>query len=476
MVTAFVPHQWQLDAAQAYADLGGVFIGLDPGVGKTYALALIAQRDPDGTVLCTPAPRQAVAQLRSYGVPAYEAARGPGEGVAVVTYAWLTREAHADFFETVRPRHVLLDEYHMVRGLGHSARRRLERYLVEHLAVRVAVATGSPMSGRLHDFAYGLTWALRSHVRHLVPQLRSGLDALDELLNRSPSAREDFRRRLTETPGVFLDVEAGQYTGKIEFSVTRLDPVAVLPNTWTTPSGVLIESAAHAAEVERQLAWGFYLDAQPPPSRRYLDARRRWGATVRRAIEHGLADTEVQVRAVEPEAYAVWLAEVEREGPVAEPAPVWLPGAAERFEWLARRVAAYAKPPLIWAEHRGLQERVSRSLALPLHREGCRSASTGVLPTEHDSPAVLSVDACYQSYNLQTTRSTNLILEPQADPEIMKQLIGRTARQGQLEPVVTVDLALSGPRAEATLRAAIARAKLVNEMTGKNNPLLTLEY
>lgn len=473
MAEPFTPHQWQLDAVQAFDDLDGVFIGLDPGVGKTYALALIARRDPEGTLLLTPAPRQAVAQFRSYGVPAYELARGPGEGVAVATYAWLTRRERAGFFAQHRPRVVLLDEYHMVRGLGHSARRRLERYLVERPEVRVAVATGSPMSGRLHDFAYGLTWALRSRVRGLVPPLRAGLDALDEHLAASTSAREDFRRRLAATPGVFLDVQAGQYEGRIDFRVLRMAPVARLPATWETPSGVLIGSAAHAAEVDRQLSWGFYLDVRPRPSERYLEARRVWGATVRRAVEQGLADTEVQVRELEPARYQVWLEAQRREGDVADPSVVWLPEAERALRQVDQWVAEYSSPPLVWAEHRALQDAVARGLDVPLHREGCR-AWDGGMPTDHTQTAVLSIDACYQSYNLQANRSTNLVLEPQPDPEVMKQLIGRTARQGQPEPVVRVDLVANGPRGLTALREAHARASLVLETTGKNNPLLKL--
>jgi hypothetical protein len=477
-VVDFTPHQWQSDAIAAYHELGGVFVGADPGTGKTYVAARIAAACAR-PLLLTPAPRQAVVQLREYGVDAYLAAdrkRHPQSGhVAVATYAWLTRAENAAFFETYRPSDVLMDEYHMVRGLGHSARVRLERYLVARPEVRVGVFTGSPMSGRLHDFAYGLTWALRSRVKHLVPQLRAGLDALDDHLAKSPSAREDFHRRLAATPGVWLDVAAGQYPGKIVFELLRPPggPVARLGDTWETPSGMLIASAAHAAEVDRQLAWGFYLDAEPRPSERYLEARRRWGGIVRRAILQGLADTEVQVRELEPDAYARWVWEAAREGELAPSRARWLPEAERVLRWVDQQVARSPSPPLVWAEHRALQDAVARGLDVPVHREGCR-AWDGGLPTDHEQTAVLSIDACYQSYNLQSNRSYNLVLEPSSDPEVLKQLIGRTARQGQPEPEVHVGLVLNGPAAERALRTAHARAILVKETTGKNNPILQL--
>lgn len=226
---AFTPHRWQLDAIAAYETLGGVFVAADPGTGKTYVAARIAAARPR-PLLLTPAPRQALAQLRSYGVTAYLAAdrkaaargaRGARGHVAIATYAWLTRKEQAEYLTNGRFSDVLLDEYHMVRGFEHSARRRIERELVARPEVRVAVFTASPMSGRIHDFAFGLRWALRSRVRHLIPPLVSGLDALEDHLSRSPSAREDFRRRLEATPGVWLAVDAGHYPGTVRFELLR---------------------------------------------------------------------------------------------------------------------------------------------------------------------------------------------------------------------------------------------------------------
>lgn len=476
---AFTPHRWQLDAIAAYETLGGVFVAADPGTGKTYVAARIAAARPR-PLLLTPAPRQALAQLRSYGVTAYlaadrrTAARADRGHVAIATYAWLTRKEQAEYLTNGRFSDVLLDEYHMVRGFEHSARRRIERELVARPEVRVAVFTASPMSGRIHDFAFGLRWALRSRVRHLIPPLVSGLDALEDHLSRSPSAREDFRRRLEATPGVWLAVDAGHYPGTVRFEILRPPggPAARLPATWVTPGGLAVKSAAHAAEVDRQLAWGFYLDADPRPSERYLEARRRWGAIVRRVAATGLADTEEQVRDVEPAAYAWWVREAAHEGDVAETSPRWLPG-SHRLIWWVGDLVREAPPTLVWADHRALQDTIANALGVPRHREGCRA--DGRLPTDHGRTAVLSIDSCYQSYNLQATHAHNLILEPQADPERMKQLIARTARQGQPADVVHVGIVLNGPRAENALRTAHARAILVRELTGKSNPLLTLD-
>jgi hypothetical protein len=487
VTTPFQPHPWQTTAAADYDRLGGVFIGLDPGAGKSYALSRIAARCRRPLVVAPAAAvRQTMGQFRSYGVVAFEAkaARsGLLDGVAFASYTWLTGAAQEDFFDQYRPTDILLDEFHMVRGLSNSARKRLERYLVANPAVRVAVSTASPMSGALTDFAFGLRWALRGGVKGLVPELRSGVEALDARLQRDPAARAAFRARLEATPGVYLDVgDTGRYLGDVVLSVVRQPPALVLPDTWETPSGFLIESAAHAAQVERQLAWGWYYDTDPRPSDGYVAARRAWGGVVARTVAQGLADTEYLVRALQPEAYARWAAAEAAEGALAAPVPhlvdanyirralELLPNDTEH-DYFAEPPAA---PALIWAESRGLQTYAAQYGRAPLFREGGRERTTGqYLPDYRGRRAVASIDACHQSLNLQHF-SHNLVLEPPGDPEVWKQLIGRTARQGQTAARVTCDVIVNCGAAERALRTAVARAKVVYETTGKKNPLLQL--
>lgn len=468
----FTPHAWQTSAVAAYERYGGVFVGLDPGVGKTYAAAQIAARCRRPLVVAPAAAvKQTMAQFRAYGVGcrrANDPLAGAVGGVAFASYTWLTGAAQADFFERYRPTDVLMDEFHEVRGLDNSARKRLERYLVAHPAVRVGVFTASPMSSRVHDFAYGLHWALRAGVRGLVPPLRAGLDALQTQLDRDPAARADFRRRLEATPGVFLDSgDAGRYAGVLELHVLRRAPALVLPPTWETPSGFLIESAAHAAEVEKMLAWGYYPEVSPRPSAAYVEARRRWGGVVRRAVDQGLADTEYQVRGLQPEAYAVWASAEAAEGPLAEAEAVWVSTALDLPE------TPEGRPALVWAHHRALQDHVASTLRAPLFREGARSREGSYLPDYRGRVAVASIEACHQSLNLQHF-SHSLVLEPPSDPEVWKQLLGRTARQGQTAARVTCDVVVNCLAAERALRGAVDKARSVYETTGKSNPLLTL--
>lgn len=473
------PHPWQTAAVDAYERLGGVFVGLDPGAGKTWTAAAIARRCRRPLVV---APAAAIPQtmlmFREYGVRCELAKHGgyfttPTPPVAFASYTWLQQSAQADFFQRFRPSDVLMDEFHEVRKVfTNSAAKRAERWLMEAPATRVGVFTGSPMTQLVTDFGHGLTWALRGHVRGLVPPTRSGLEMLAERLDGDAAARAGFYSRLVAQPGVFLDsAGAGAYSGKVELRLVRRAPTVVLNDAWELPDGYMLVGAAQAAAMAKMLAWGYWPQVTPRPTERYLDARRAWARTVRDVVGTGAADTESQVRVLRPEAWAAFDA-VESDEPLGTHETVWVDDAPLRAT-LFDHVSA-DRPTIVWAYHRGLQQRAAEILRCPWHGPGGVDASGVRLEDSRARLVVASIEACHQSLNAQHF-SHNVILEPQADPEIMKQLIGRTARQGQTSPSVTVDLVVNSNAAENALRASVVRARLVQQTTGKTNPILGLE-
>jgi hypothetical protein len=475
----FTPHPWQTAAVDAYFAHGGVFVGLDPGVGKTWAAAAIARRCRRALmVVPASALRQTMRMFESYGVPTFPASQLPADAthgastgaVVFATYTWLQRAAQANFIERYAPTDVLMDEFHMARGLGNSARKRIERYLVADSSVRVGVFTASPMSRSIRDFAFGLTWALRGGVRGLVPQTIAGIEALEARLEAHPDAAEHFHALLARTPGVFLDVgDVGRYTGAVTLRVVDVPPALTLPDTWELPDGWMLESPAEAADVAKMLAYGYWPSRNPRPSDTYVAARRRWAGVVRRCIETGAADTEFQVRALRSDEYAAWAAAAE---PQAEPVPQWeTRSLSNSIERTARWTPANT---LIWAHHRALQDQAGHELLAPVFREGARDAVGTFLTDYRGDRAVCSIAACYQSLNLQHF-SHNVVLEPPADPEVWRQLIGRTARQCQTAPEVTVDIIVRGPVFAQALRNAIDAAARVRTLTGKSNPILQLQ-
>jgi len=409
-------------------------------------------------------------------VPAWRADKDyppvDGFGAAFASYTWLTRKAQADFFERYRPSDVLMDEFHEARGLQNSARKRLERYCIANPSVRVGVFSASFVTDRVVDYGFGLSLALRGRVRGLVPPTRAGLEMLQERFDADPGAYAAFVARLRATPGVFSDGDGvGRYDGEVVVSVIRREPALVLPDTWELPDGYLLTSPAQAAEVSRLMAWGAWLRVTPRPSEAYLAARRAWAHCVRGVIATGAADTAEQVQALRPEAYAAYV-EAEDAEPRGAEEVVWEDHEATR--WLVRELAdsptTLRRGAIVWADRRALQEQAAYQLHCPLHRERGRDAA-GVRIDETTAPLVVaSIEACHAGFNCQAF-SHSLVLEPPSDPEVWRQLIGRTARQGQRSPRVTVDIVVNCESSANALRTAIARAKV----SGKPNPILQLD-
>jgi hypothetical protein len=432
-----------------------------------YATMRAPESAPAGVI------KQTMAMFRSYGVECAEVRANPHldwAGVAAfASYTWLQQAAQAEFFERFRPTDVLLDEFHLCRNLKtNSAAKRLNRYLVANPAVRVAVFTASPWSRGLGDVAPGLRFALRK--RAPLPPTNDGVEMLAERLASDPDARREWFARLAATPGVYLDSDgAGAYQGRVELRVIRREPALTLPDTWELPDGWLLGSASEAAGAARNLAWGFYRTRTPRPTPEFLEARRAWGQVVRRVTERGAADTESQVRELRPDEWAAYQAVADRQPPYREEA-VWK-GPSQ----LRSLVSGQPDGTIIWANSVELQRRVSSLLGVPWHHEQGEDAD-GVRLDEATAPVVVaSMRACSVGFNPQARFHHNLVLEPLADQELMKQLVARTARQGQPRDVVTVDLVLNCREAEFALTESIRRARIAYEATGKKNPLLQLE-
>lgn len=457
---AFAPHPWQQAAIESYFDRGGLFCGLGPGAGKTYTAAMIAKRCAKPLVM---APAAVIPQTQrmfsEYGAP----------NVTFASYTWLQQAKQAEFFQRFRPTDILLDEAHRARRVAtNSASKRMWQYLMTNPAVRVGWFTGSPSSGSGEDFAYGLRAALRGGAP--VPATLHGIRDWSARLESDPEYRAEFLARLQATPGVFLDAGLPSYDGRVAITVRHQEPALRLGADWVLPDGWFLGSPAEAAHVAKAMAWGYWPRVTPRPAEEYLEARRIWGAVVRGIRERDASWTESQIRELRPREYQAWRAVADRHEPLPEPEAVWVDDAGLR----AALRAADQPGTIIWAHSRAVQRRAAEILGVPHHGALGRDAS-GLRLDETTQPVVVaSLTACSEGYNAQQFYR-NVFLEPPSDPEVLRQAIGRTARQGQRQSTVHVDLVLCGEEYRNSLRAAIARAKLVQETTGNTNPILQLE-
>lgn len=450
---------WQQCAVTQWHERNGLLVVAGVGSGKSLVGARVAATGSRPVVVVPAAVRQQTeAMYRAYGTT----------GAVFISYTQLTLAKNAELLEALRPDVLVLDEAHRIkRVMTNSAAKRIQRYLVANPAVRVCVLSASLITDRVTDFCHLAHWALRGAVRGLVPQTRSGAEQLQERLDADPAVRAEFMRRLLSTPGVMDQTTDAEYQGRVEVRVIRREPALTLPATWELPDGYLLTSPAQAAEVSRLMAWGAWLRVTPRPSERYLAARRAWSHTVRGVIGTGAADTELQVRALRPAAFAAYV-EAENAEPRGAEEVVWEDHEAT---WgLHSLVCQYYVRTIVWADRRALQDQAAYQLDCPLHRERGLDAD-GVRLDETRAPLVVaSIEACSAGLNCQTF-SHNLVLEPPSDPETWRQLIGRTARQNQTAPIVTVDIVVNCAAAENALRTAIARARV----SGKPNPILQLD-
>lgn len=420
-------HEWQQASIAAYFDYGGAFIAMPVGAGKSTVAAEIARRCEKPCVL---APARGILQLEEMFANAPDAVFKSHTAMCrAAADGWLEENAFSD---------VIIDEAHMLKNIStNTAARRLNRYLVENPAVRVCWITGTPIARSLGDAVHGLRFALRK--RAPLPSTREGIRRLVAQVDGSEQAQLLFFDQLKNTPGVFIDT-APSYDGEIQLTVVHRD--AVLP---------LDEDAAYW---ERgPAAWGVKYRVDPPFSDAFRAARREWNATVQYLIDARSCDTEEQARSVRPELYAKYRAVADAE-PDYQQVVEWADDSA------LRQVLTDVQPgTLVWAHHRAVQEKAAEIL-------GCAREPGGPI-------AVLSMKSHSTVLNLQQYH-TNIVLEMLPEADLMNQLIGRTARQGQRSPVVRVDLVCAGQHARKTLARAVFRANLIRNTTGTSNPLCRL--
>jgi hypothetical protein len=488
---------WPIQAA-AINDIvleSGAFLPIGVGRGKALIslltpVALGAKRP----VLFVPAALRD--QTNDYVIPEMKKHWKLDSNLKVVGYSELSLAKNANMLEELQPDLIILDECHRVSRVQAGRTKRLVRWFRNHPETLCVAMSGTVSQRSLKDFGHIIGWCLKDNAPLPAPwrELAEWADALDEKVpdvqraapgalmrfcQDGENARQGFRRRLVETPGVVATAESelGTSLRVIRYQDLQIPPriasmLETMRKTWTTPNGDIIVNAVDLWRHVRELALGFWYRWDPKPPRDWLDARKKWKAYVRETLKHnrrGL-DTELQVWnecAKEPEQKGI-------ENPVwrewreikdtfkPNTVPVW----EDKFaaiaveKWILERHEK-GETGIVWTEHQAFGEEFSHIYF--------GAGNSHILDTQ-ERAIVASVKAHSEGKNLERF-SKNLVVAPMTSGKAWEQLLGRTHREGQKADTVTCEVFLHVPELRASFDQARADAVYLEDTSGNRQKL-----
>lgn len=303
----------------------------------------------------------------------------------------------------------------------------------------------------------------------------NGNDSLEEV-------RKGIARRIFETPGV-ISSDKSYVDAKLEivlrdvplggpedehFKVLRGDPDdhEDFPG-WRDPGGDIIADPMEMWRVACSLALGFwtYWDPQPPDG--WYQARKAWHAGVRAVLQASRTlDTVAQVANAVDRGEIPDLVEDLAAWREAEPTfkqcnnvnctldhrKIVDGREVNKYhslaEWVGDSALCYAQDwvkegGIVWTQHTHFGRELARRTGAPYFEDaGLTADKRQSIVRTNEKGIIASVQANGTMRNLQQYRR-NLFASIWPVGYIVEQCIGRTHRQGQRAPVVTVDWAIS---------------------------------
>lgn len=423
-------------------------------------------------------------------------------GVYVFGYSEVSQEDNSDILEKVCPDLIVADEVQALRRRESARTRRFLRYMRKNSCKFVAM-TGSPVNDSLMDFAHLLELCLGkgSPLPADYPTLSAMADAIDNegqpdatgigalalMMDDGETAREAFKKRFWETPGVIVTDEASSNLPiEIrEFPIAPpqciTDALAELDNRWAW-DGEEYDKTLDISRLQRQLTQGYFYRAVWPggiPDREYLEKKNAWKRAVRARLTHqnrvgqdspALLEAMAEAGAWTPVEWADWVGVRDRPEPTRVPIEVdrWLVDLTWR--WLHN----VGEPGIVWVSSPVVGKWLEES-GIPYYGEGQdeelnKLASECLDGGRPIMPIACSIAAHGTGKNLQAW-SKNLVLYPPSQNTIWEQLIGRTHRPGQKADRVTVDIILASVAALRAMQGAWEDAAFVCEAIGQKQRL-----
>lgn len=427
--------------------------------------------------------------------PAYEAQFNLPEPPVYMSYEMLSHRNHVHRLTELAPSVILCDEAHRLRNTKTAAvAKRVQRYLRRNPDTVFAPMSGTFTGGSLLDYAHLARWALGSGCP--LPVDRPILEAWSRVMDvdtKEPPTAVDYRRveplkawagedkprralykRVTSAPGMIFSEEASSdqpiYLTEWKPSVPRSvkDALDKLDASWLLPDDTEVIDQLRAATAAKQVSLGFYMRWKWPVrgevDHKWLKLRSDYYREVRAVcgrgkegyetvglVERAIASADTYIPGVLYDAHRKWKAIEGRAEPIPE--AVWFDESTiQAAVDLAREQPS---PTIIWYQNICVGE--------ALVRAGVATAFAKD-PVPADDVVALSIAAHGTGLNLQRF-NRNIVLQVPGNPGTWEQMIGRTHRAGQTQPVyVTVLLATAPVR--SSWSKAKARARYVEETTG----------
>jgi hypothetical protein len=490
-----VPWDIQVGALINIAENKGAFLPIGVGQGKSL-ISLLASivLEAKSPILFVPAALREQTKLQV--IPEMKKHWELDSNLKVIGYSELSLAKNKDMLEEIKPDLIIFDECHYVKNKSAGRTKRLVRYFRDHPDTMCVAMSGTISNRSLKDWAHIAEWCLGANAP--IPlrwqELCEWADCLDEgvpeesrispgalmgLCKDGENARQGFRRRLVETPGV---VASEENELGVSLRIKGIKDIVIpdnvqeaikkLKNTWETPNGDVITEAVSLWRHVRELALGFYYRWIPEASRDWLEARRNWKSYVRETLKHnrrGL-DTELQVwneckKEETLEAWKKWrdIKDTFKINTVAE----WISDFAlkECKAWLLERRWLGRGKGICWVEQREFGKELSKYSEVPYFGAG----DSRILTT--DSRAIIaSISAHGEGKNLQRF-SKNLITCPPTSGKTWEQVLGRTHREGQQADTVECEVLMHIEEFEKAFDKARGDARYLEDTYGNRQKL-----
>lgn len=515
---------------------GGAFVAANVGAGKTLiawlALTVTGARRP---LVIVPAALRDKTRKDFRRYAQHWAGPSP-DAVRIESYEFISHSGGVDvddhkgspgFLQTFAPDLIVADEIHKLRRKTSARLKRFKRHMKASPGTKFVALSGTVTNRSLHEYAHILEWCLPNgcplpllweDFGEFGRQETLGLwaDALDEKVAEGrrlgpgallelageagkeaqryggavaiKTARQGYRSRLIETPGVVATQEA-RLTRKdgslVELTLRERAPATrdsslephfrQLRSQGLTPAGLLLADSIQVWACARQLGLGFFYRWEPPGPPEWMAARKEWTSLCREIIKVNKRGLDTEKDVAKAVGKGLYPGKEVLEGwrairPTFEPKneAVWL--SFEALEGAARW--ALEGPGLIWTSHVEFALELQKWTGLAYYgREGVDH--TGKPLEAHDPrlPAIVGLMANKEGRNLQAY-NRNLIMCPPSTGLEWEQLLGRTHRSGQ-ERDVTADVWFGCQEHAASFWQAAQDSEYVLDSTGAEYKLIT---